>query len=179
MTRQPGQGAYARVEREQRWLAASVPPDAVPLATISDRYLSGTRLRLRRSEHAAGVDLKLGQKVRVQESDPEVVKLTNIYLSDDEHNVFTNLPAATLTKERLRLTHAGRPYGVNVFTDRWRGLILIETELAADDALLPMPPFAVVDVTADDRFSGGALAFADGPAVASLLTEVAELTGRT
>src|SRR3954468_17703646 len=77
--RRPGQGRYAHVEVEQRWVVASVPDDARPVASILDRYIHGTRLRLRRSESDEGVVYKLGQKVRDEPTDPETVRLTNIY----------------------------------------------------------------------------------------------------
>jgi CYTH domain-containing protein len=39
-------------------------------------------------------------------------------------------------------------------------MILAEVELAADEPRLPLPPFADVDVTDDDRYAGGSLAAA-------------------
>jgi hypothetical protein len=45
-------GKYARVERERRFLLAGPPPAPAVTASrrITDRYLPGTRLRLRRVE---------------------------------------------------------------------------------------------------------------------------------
>ena len=47
------QGKYARVERERRFLLAGPPPaSAVTVSRrITDRYLPGTRLRLRRVDY--------------------------------------------------------------------------------------------------------------------------------
>ena len=47
---------YARPERERRFLLSAVPPgEVVRRAAITDRYLPGTRLRLRRTvETTAG-----------------------------------------------------------------------------------------------------------------------------
>ena len=57
---------YAHVERERRWL---IDPSARPAAAdnfvlIEDRYLTGTRIRLRRMTPSAGegVSLKLTKK---------------------------------------------------------------------------------------------------------------------
>ena len=40
---------YAYIERERRWLLAAVPdlPDDARRLEITDRYITGTRLRLR------------------------------------------------------------------------------------------------------------------------------------
>ena len=40
------------------------------------------------------------------------------------------------------------------------GLVLAETELDLDEDPLLTPPFVTTDVTSENRFSGGALAFA-------------------
>lgn len=156
-----GQGRYAQLEREQRWLLEAMPSGAVAAAAIHDRYLVGTRLRLRRVESDGVATFKLGQKVRVDERSPELVKLTNIYLSAGEYERLSELPGADLHKTRWRLpAGADAPRGlcIDEFHGELAGLVLAEIELAADVALLPLPPFALADVTDDDRFSGGALA---------------------
>ena len=60
-------GKYARVERERRFLLARPPPAPAVIASrrITDRYLPGTRLRLRRVDHLDGgtCEFKLTQKV--------------------------------------------------------------------------------------------------------------------
>lgn len=159
MIRRAGEGRYAHVEREQRWIASGVPPAAQRWAEIVDRYIHGTRLRLRHSESDEQVVYKLGQKVRLHANDPETVKLTNVYLSHEEFAVLASLPAAELCKTRWRV--AGR----------LDGLVLAEVELAPGDRRLGRPPFAVRDVTNDDRFSGGALALAPAESVAGLLLD--------
>ena len=47
------EGKYARIERERRFLLAGPPPAAAVTARrrITDRYLPGTRLRLRRIDY--------------------------------------------------------------------------------------------------------------------------------
>jgi CYTH domain-containing protein len=167
--RSPGQGRYAHPEREQRWIVSSVPTDLMPVASMFDRYILGTRLRLRRSESAAGVTYKLGQKARDDPGSPEMVRLTNIYTSKDEYNALPVLPAAELHKTRLRTRWADRVVAVDRFHGRLGGLMLGEVELSPNDSLLPMPPWAAQDVTDDDRFSGGALAFATDAAIEALL----------
>lgn len=140
---------YAHLEREQRWLAESLPRTRTGPVEIYDRYILGTRLRLRR----AGDVFKLGQKVPVAE---DAVSLTNIYLSANEYDVFALLPALEVRKRRWHTTWEGHDIAVDEFTDR--NLILAEAELSADEPYLSMPPFAVKDVTGDVTYTGGALA---------------------
>jgi hypothetical protein len=47
VSRRPGEGRYAYLEREQRWLLEAPPEDRNRSVEIVDRYLTGTRLRLR------------------------------------------------------------------------------------------------------------------------------------
>ena len=146
-----------------------VPPEAQRWAAIVDRYIRGTRLRLRHSETDEQIVFKLGQKVRLDGHDPETVKLTNIYLSHEEFAVLESLPAAELRKTRWQVAWEGKTVAVDEFHGPLDGLVLAEVELAPGDRRLARPPFAVRDVTNDDRFSGGELALASGAAVAWLL----------
>ena len=171
--RRPGEGRYAHIEREQRWVATGIPPDARRRSEFHDRYIHGTRLRLRRVTMDDDVHFKLGQKVRVSEADPELVRLTNIYLSADEYEVLTLLPGSVLHKTRWVTSWAGIDVAVDQFHGHLSGLVLAEAELAPDAELLDLPDLAVRDVTHDERFSGGALAAVAGADLAALMTEVA------
>jgi hypothetical protein len=83
------EGKYARIERERRFLLPGPPPPAAAAAgrrRITDRYLTGTRLRLRRVDHAdtGACEVKLTQKVPA--GAPGFVQglITTIYLSAAE-----------------------------------------------------------------------------------------------
>lgn len=69
----------------------------------------------------------------------------------------------------------GKTVAVDEFHGRLAGLVLAEVELPPGSPRLSRPPFAVRDVTKNDRFSGGALALAQDESVARLLLDV----GRT
>ncbi len=75
--RTPGEGKYAQVEREQRWLVLAVPGDAERVASIHDRYIHGTSLRLRQTETGNGTTYKFCQKIRRDPTDPMTVKITH------------------------------------------------------------------------------------------------------
>jgi hypothetical protein len=144
----------------------------VSATLIEDRYLRDTRLRLRRMTPADGgpVRHKLGQKVRPDPADPGLVLHTTMYLSAEEHAVLGRLPGAELRKTRHVLVVGGRRFGVDVFEGRHTGLALVEAELAGDDDDddVAAPPFAGQEVTGDERYSGGWLAFASDAEVAAL-----------
>ena len=140
-------GKYARAEIERRFLLAGVPEGADVLAVnrIDDRYLDGTRVRLRRMAQDGGPTLlKLTQKLPAPGPDGRQGALTTLYLSEDEYAAMAVLPAATLSKARLSIA----PYGVDVFRGHLAGLVLAEVEFASA---------AHAEVTADRRFTGGAL----------------------
>jgi CYTH domain-containing protein len=157
MNRVAGEGRYAHVEREQRWLLSEVPPGVSEPIAIFDLYITGTRLRLRRMA-GPEVVFKLGQKVRPVAESPEVVHLTNMYLSEAEHATLVGLGGAELHKTRWHGMHAGRRMAVDEFHGHLAGLVLAEVELEVDEPRLAMPSFALAEVTDDDRYSGGSLA---------------------
>jgi len=153
---------YALVERERRFLMAGLPPGGSGAASrrvdIVDRYLSGTRLRLRRagSPGSAKPELKLTQKVPAARPGPVRGLITNFYLSPAEYDVLATLPGTDLAKTRLFFP----PYAFDVFAPPRSGLVLAEVELGSDAELAacPPPPGSVAEVTSDDRFTGGRLA---------------------
>jgi hypothetical protein len=74
---------YARIERERRFLLAGFPRDVTIVRTrhITDRYIDGTRLRLRELRDDAGPTVyKLTQKIPAPGPDAQVGFITNIYL---------------------------------------------------------------------------------------------------
>src|SRR5882757_5759247 len=125
-------GKYARVERERRFLLAEPPAQSAVTATrmITDRYLVGTRLRLRRSEWPdGGCELKLTQKVPITRPGAVQGLITNTYLSPAEYDLLASLPAAVLSKTRFSVP----PLGVDVFDGPLRGLVLAEAEFDTDE----------------------------------------------
>jgi CYTH domain-containing protein len=150
---------YARVEIERRFLLAGVPEGSTVTAVhdIDDRYLDGTRIRLRRMALRGGAtQLKLTQKLADPDGRGVQGVLTTFYLSEEEHAALAALPAATLSKSRLSIP----PYGVDVFGGALAGLCLAEVELGSADEAAALRPagFCLAEVTADGRFTGGSLA---------------------
>ena len=163
--RQPGQGRYAKPERERRFLLSAQPGKLNDPRHIVDRYIDGTRLRLRQITGAGPSVYKLGQKVRPNEEDPSVVMLTNMYLTANEYQCLLSLPFAEVRKTRYSLQAGPDLYAIDVFEERLEGLVLAEGELGEEDLqdlqdLHELPPLAglVAEVTTDDHFSGATLA---------------------
>ena len=149
---------YARIERERRWLLAPAPLSDDAGVLIEDRYLAGTRLRLRRMiDTAGGVTFKLTKKYEA--ADPLARAIVTAYLDSAEHAVFATLPGIDLVKRRGPLVANGVTYSVDRFEGALAGLVLAEVEWP-DDAglrLLPPPPGAVREVSDDPRYQGGSL----------------------
>jgi len=175
--RVPGEGRYARLEREQRWVLSGLPPEVERPVSITDLYISGTRLRLRRMVREETVVRKLAQKVRPAPADPSLVKLTNVYLSEEEYAVLAALGGAALTKIRWRWPEAGRDLVVDEFGGSLSGLVLAEAELGPDDPHADPPLFALAEVTDDDRFSGGSLSQTSAGQLGRFLADLRTLAG--
>jgi CYTH domain-containing protein len=157
-SRRPGEGRYAQLEREQRWLLSSVPRAATDERVIVDHNRSGTSLRLRMIEEGDQAVYKLCQKVRVNQGDPRLVKITNIYLSTSEFDQLSVTPASIVAKNRWTLNAGGVTYAIDEFKGRHAGLILAEVELDEHAPLVAKPSFAIAEVSDDDEYSGGWLA---------------------
>jgi len=152
---------YARIERERRFLLDRFPdsPKAVRVRRITDRYIEGTRLRLREQRDEAGtVTFKLTQKLPSPGKEARQGLITTMYLTAGEFAVFEQLPAKKLVKTRYSLP----PFGIDVFDGRLQGLILAEAEFdsAAAARSLVLSSFAAREVSGDHRFTGGRLACA-------------------
>ncbi|MHB8813570.1 MAG: CYTH domain-containing protein [Steroidobacteraceae bacterium] len=147
---------YARPERERRFLLAGRPADAVEkTAHIVDRYLVGTRLRLRQMIEFRGTSTstyyKLTQKVPAADGGPGLMSTT--YLNPEEYSLLASLPAAVLRKTRYSVP----PFGIDAYEAPLRGLFVAEVEFDAAAAMSAFSPPAwiVAEVTLDSRFTGG------------------------
>lgn len=151
-------GKYARLERERRFLLAAAPGvESAEARRITDRYLTGTRMRLRAVERAgAEPQFKLTQKIPAERPGALQGLITTAYLSAAEYEVFAALPARVLRKVRYSVP----PLGVDVFEGPLLGLVLAEAEFdsEADARAFAVPSRAVAEVTGDPGFTGGRLA---------------------
>jgi CYTH domain-containing protein len=168
---------YARPERERRFILEVVPPAALDERVIVDRYIRGTRLRLRCVRDASGeAVLKLGQKVRSEGDDPRLVWHTSLYLTVAEFDALGAVPADVLAKRRRFVSlDSGIHMAVDAFEGALAGLVLGEVDFpdeAAAKSFVP-PAWTTTEVSRDERFTGGALATTDRAAIRRAVAEVA------
>ena len=162
---------YARVERERRYLLQDLPAGltrADPHLQITDNYITGTRLRLRkiRTPQTKKWTMKLTQKFAPEPPDFSRTVITNTYLSAVEYEVLSVFEGNEIRKNRYLFEFDGRKFSVDMFLGDLFGLVLAETNFETDEELdsFARPPFAVADVTNNELFTGGklcALTFAD------------------
>jgi CYTH domain-containing protein len=164
---------YAVVERERRWLLD--PADRLPacddVVDVVDRYVIGSRLRLREMVALDGTTVrKLGHKVRLTDG-PHEVACTNFYLDDAEWALLAGLPARELRKRRHRRRVDGAVVAVDVFAGHCAGLVLAEVDGAPGVTPETAGLAPLAEVTADERLTGGALAAAGSADVRALLAD--------
>ncbi|MEO7745456.1 MAG: hypothetical protein ABIV05_04440 [Actinomycetota bacterium] len=147
---------YAVVERERRFLLRGLPDGVTATRTIVDRYVVGTRLRLREVHEDDGtVVRKLSHKVRLDVG-PAEVACTNLYLDDEEWALLVALPARVLCKTR----HLARRDGLTVAIDEHGdGTLVAEIDdRDQPSSLVPVWLDVIEDVSDDERWTGARLA---------------------
>lgn len=147
---------YAVVERERRYLLARIPEGVTATKEIHDRYVTGSRLRLREVREADGTVMrKLGHKVRLG-AGPAEVACTNFYLDDDEWALLVALPARQLHKRRHMVSRGGLLVAVDEHDD---GTLVAEID-DGDQPSQGVPDWldVVADVSGDEAWTGGRLA---------------------
>jgi len=153
---------YALVERERRFLVKRLPPWSPEAERrITDRYLGGSRLRLRTVDDLGPEPgppvFKLTQKVPgAERATGTQGHLTTIYLDEAEHRLLGRLPGVTLTKRRLSYP----PMAVDVFEGGLEGLLIAEVEFDSDAAMtwFTVPSWCGPEITGEPGWSGAELA---------------------
>ncbi|MEO0651703.1 MAG: hypothetical protein AAFZ65_13585 [Planctomycetota bacterium] len=161
----------ARIERERRFLLEHLPPAVDPgeFVRLRDHFLEGTHLRVRRVERPDGSEVvtKLGQKIPDPDApdDPTRRSMTTIYLSSAETDRFTpQVGGPRSVKRRYTLVEGGATFAIDVWEApaAVAGTVLAEVECDSDAELraVPVPAWALREVTEDPAF--GAVALASG-----------------
>src|SRR5712671_2593203 len=162
---------YARVERQRRYLLADLPAGLTRAnhhLQITDNYITGTRLRLRkvRDPRTNKWVVKFTQKFAANPEDLSRTMITNTYLNALEAETLAVFAANEIRKNRYPFEFGGRRFSVDMFLGDLFGLVLAETSFETDEELdaFRKPSFALADVTNNAIFSGGKLSeltFAD------------------
>ena len=155
---------YARIELERRYLLSDLPEGitrADPHLQITDNYLTGTRLRIRkvREPQTNKWTVKFTQKYAPNPNDLSRTAITNTYLNALEAEVLSLFDTNEIRKNRYYFDFEGRKFSVDMFLGDLFGLVLAEVSFETDEELdnFPKPPFALLEVTNDLLFTGGRL----------------------
>lgn len=156
---------YAQVERERRYLLRDLPEGitrADPHLQITDNYMTGSRLRLRkvREPRTNKWTVKFTQKFAPNPEDLSRTIITNTYLTALEAEVLSTVfNSNEIRKNRYPFEFEGRKFSIDMFLGDLFGLVLAEVSFETDEELdqFPKPPFALVDVTNEELFTGGHL----------------------
>ena len=157
-------GKYSCLEVERRYLLNKIPDGLLGDPNgwlIIDRYFPNTRLRLRHMKSLSGEEhiYKLTQKYRSETQNAYETTITNVYLTEAEHNHFEALEAKILKKKRYPYSLPNFSLSIDVFEGRHQGLILAEMEVEKKAGVdeLALPSFVLKGVTEDPFFTGGNL----------------------
>jgi CYTH domain-containing protein len=156
---------YARVERERRYLLRDLPEGltrADPHLQITDNYMSGSRLRLRKVREPLSNKwtAKLTQKFAPDPNDLSRTIITNTYLNALEAETLATLfNSNEIRKNRYHFEFEGHRFSADMFLGDLFGLVLAEVSFETDEELqnFHAPPFALADVTNEPLFTGGRL----------------------
>jgi len=155
---------YARIERERRYLLQDLPEGltrADPHVQITDNYITGTRLRLRkvRDPRTNKWIVKFTQKFAPNPADLSRTFITNTYLNAAEYQVLSVFEANEIRKNRYPFEWEGQKFTIDMFLGDLFGLVLAEISFESDTELagFPKPPFAIAEVTNNELFTGGKL----------------------
>ena len=155
---------YARVERERRYLLRDLPEGltrADPHLQITDNYITGTRLRLRkvRDPRTNKWIVKFTQKIAPNPDDLSRTIITNTYLNPLEAETLSVFNTNEIRKNRYHFDFEGRRFSVDMFLGDLFGLVLAEVSFETDEELdnYRKPPFALAEVTNYPVFTGGRL----------------------
>jgi CYTH domain-containing protein len=155
---------YGHIERERRFLVKMLPPEIDlerDYLRIHDRYLLGTRLRLREITDPTGrvIKQKFAQKETISGYSNSHTHITNLYLTQQEYNLLSTLGGLEISKCRYKYSCSEYIAGIDVFEGVLKGLILAEVEFTSDEEMeqFQPPSFFTIEVTNEPFFSGGNL----------------------
>ena len=155
---------YARIERERRYLLRDLPEGLTRAdhhLQITDNYITGTRLRIRRVRDPKTNKwiVKFTQKFAPNPDDLSRTVITNTYLNAIEAETLAIFAANEIRKNRYSFEFENRKFSIDMFLGDLFGLVLAEVSFESDEdmASFKTPPFALADVTNNETFSGGRL----------------------
>jgi len=118
-------GKYAQIEIERRFLLPPMDEElmvmSLPRRGILDNYITGTNLRLRKVDHEDKKTYKLTKKTPIS---PGREEITTIYLSEDEYQLLSKMPAVVVSKIRFVMTYNELTIGIDSYANEDDELLL-------------------------------------------------------
>jgi CYTH domain-containing protein len=151
---------YALIERERKYLLPSLGDivNYLHYKQITDHYISGTYLRLRKMTGNEKSVYKLTRKIPA--NSPDSFFITTIYLNENEYELFNKHPAIIVEKTRFLKEANGFKIGIDSYTKGNDKLLLAEVEFDSDEDMSQfiMPLEYTKEVTDNPAFNGYELA---------------------
>jgi CYTH domain-containing protein len=154
---------YSRIEYARRFIVEPgsdwknfVEPYS---KTHEDKYLRGSRLRLRILKDSDS-DRQLLKLTKKFESDsPYVRQIITLILSPGEYELLDGLEGNRVRKTRCYHSYLGQIFSIDVFEGELSSLLICETERDSLEDLMSaeFPAYASREVTEDAFFTGGNL----------------------
>lgn len=177
---------YALTERERRYLLQDLPEGlsrADHHLQITDNYITGTRLRLRkvRDPRTNKWVVKFTQKFAPDPEDLSRTTITNTYLNAAEAETLSIFEANEIRKNRYPFEFEGRQFAIDMFLGDLFGLVLAEVSFDTDEDLegFRPPPFALAEVTNNEVFAGGRLSQSTFADIQAELTRMGIIKSKT
>lgn len=146
-----------RSELKRKFLIDGLPPPLMPSSRhiqISDNYLAGTHLRLRKiREPYENTWTFIVQKRQFSASS---VIVAEIYLDDREYGHFQQFEGREIRKNRYFHEFDMAAFAIDVYLGPLKGLLIAQSEFDAPDKMdqfIP-PPFCKVEITNDESYLG-------------------------
>ncbi len=153
-----------RTEIQRSFLIEGLPEPLTRASAhiqIFDNYILGTRLRLRsvRNPETAAWTRILQQRFPATDGNLAVRKFSEIFLNDIEYAHFETFEGTEIRKNRYFHEFDGRTFAFDVYLGKLWGLNIARVEFDSVEDLkrFEAPPFAVVEITNDEFFSGEVL----------------------
>jgi CYTH domain-containing protein len=148
---------YSLAEIERRWLADLSRVGSLsqlPMRTIEDLYVEGTRLRVRKIVGADSIAHKLCKKYGKSAATFE--RITNIYLTEEEYRLLCKLPGKRVRKRRYSIAEGS----LDIYDVPKNEIAIFEIEFPDEQlahSYVP-PDFATREITDDATYSGAMFA---------------------
>jgi CYTH domain-containing protein len=151
----------APAEYQRLFLIERLPEPLTPASAhvqIFDNYIEGTRLRLRlvRDPSSRAWTRILQQKFPIDSNEPGVSKLAEIYLNEQEYEMFEQFEGREVRKNRYFHEFDRQQFTFDVHLGDLWGLntARVDFQAAVEMQKFEPPPFAVFEITSDPFFRG-------------------------